>query len=134
MGLWPALFMWLSALSVHFIIIACIIRIVRKKRQENKCQLPEELSKIRYIRFDYLNRPGTDEWCTTEYEVSVRWDNYEKCGVLFVDSYVFADKSVEKHNFVFMDAEKNIIPMEGYSYSIEIAQENDCGFLLIKPV
>ena len=94
--------------------------------------IPPILKRIRYIRVDYVNWRNMSDQGTLEYEGIVKWSSRSQCWGIFIDSGSFADNMIEKKNYRFLDANKNILPTQNFSVSTEILAEGDCGYVIIK--
>ena len=96
----------------------------RKKKYNDPPAMPSPLDRIRYVQVDYVRWPDMDQG-TMVFEGTVSW--YMGGWEIFIDSSTFGNDMVEKKNFVFLDADKKPLPMQGFSCTAEVVNEGDCG-------
>ena len=117
------------------IIITVVVIANLNKHKKNKYEnhlIPTELSRIRYVRVTCVDWRDNKREFTAEFDGTVKWSPSDDGWQMFIDSFIFGEKMIEKKNFIFMDDNKNVIPMQGYSCSVYEICEGDCGMIVIR--
>lgn len=114
------------------LVVGIIILIFVSENNKNKMaspppSIPFPLNCINFVQVDYLNWRNRNDTGTLVYSGTVSWSEPMNCWEIFIDSCTFADKMIEKKSITFLDANKNIVSMQGFNYSTEDIIEGDCG-------
>lgn len=127
----------LLLLFIMPIVITVTASVINDKIKEKKARvrntpppMPAELSRIRYVRVNYESMRNRNDRGNLDYEGSVSWSAYERCWEFFIDNCTFVDKMIIQKSISFLDANKNQIHLQGYSFSTKEVIEGDCGKVL----
>ena len=126
----------MNGVFVIFILFVCFIIYQYKKPNKKVTSRtpPPPLDRIRYVSVDYHKYgQGLEivEKGTLVYEGTVSWDNVDNTWSVFIDNSTFVNENLYKDSIICLDENKNEIPLEGYSFSTIVINQNDCGKLLI---
>ena len=103
----------------------------RRKVSQSAPPMPSPLDRIRFIKVDYVNWRNRSDTGTLEYSGTVSWSPLFNCWEIFIDNCTFADNMIEKKNYRFLDANKNILPMQDFTFSEGEVKEGAYGWLKI---